>query len=185
MEIELHRNEGKASPLKTWRERISILATVFALVAFAHPGRGQTSYDANASVQLSEQINRKYGNRVSSSQPLTELMDIKNRLEKCDSIAQEYGVVLDYQQYSLSDLYNVEARIQEVTTIKQQYGVSLDYREYTILDLYNIEMRIQVADRINRTYGQRIDWAQFGFMQLLQMEGQLKIQAQAAKTAAK
>ena len=81
MEFELHRNEGKASPLKTWRKRISILATGYALVGFAYPGFGQISYDAQARVQLSEQINLKYGNRVSSSQPLAELIDIKTRLE--------------------------------------------------------------------------------------------------------
>jgi hypothetical protein len=70
-----------------------------ALLVLVHQSSAQTPYDAEARTALANEINQTYGNLVSPSLSIAELFDIKNRLDKADSIAQKYGVDLDYRQH--------------------------------------------------------------------------------------
>ena len=102
----------------------------------------QTPYDAEARTALANEINQTYGDIVSPSLSIAELFDIKNRLDKADSIAQKYGVDLDYRQYSFVELCDIESRIQLANSINLQYGRNLDWTQYDYRQLLQIDEQL-------------------------------------------
>ena len=82
-----------------------------------------------------------------------ELFDIKNRLDKADSIAENYGVDLDYREHSFIELCDIENRIRIAVAINQQYGKNIDWREYGYSQLVEMEqqLRSQSPQRAKRS----------------------------------
>ena len=120
-----------------------ILAICVAFVLTTHNSPGQTPYDAEARISLANEINQTYGTLVTPSLPIAELFDIKNRLDKADSIAQNYGVDLDYRQHSFVELCEIESRIRLAIVINQQYGRNVNWREYGYSRLVEIERQLK------------------------------------------
>src|ERR1700680_1283889 len=100
-----------------------------ALLMLVHQSSAQSPYDAEARIALANEINQTYGNIVSPSLSIAELFDIKNRLDKADSIAEKYGVDLDYRQHSFIELCDIESRIELANAINRQYGQQLDWTQ--------------------------------------------------------
>jgi hypothetical protein len=117
------------------------------LVLLTHRSMAQVPYDAPARVALANQINQTYGRIVSPSQPIAELFDIKNRLDMADSIAQKYGVDLDYRAHSFIELCDIESRIRLSVAINQEYSKNLDWREYGYSQL------VEIAQQLNSQAG--------------------------------
>jgi hypothetical protein len=120
-------------------------ASCIALLLFAVQSRAQTPYDAEARIALADEINRTYGNIVSPSLSITELFDIKNRLDKADGISQKYGVDLDYRQFTFVELCDLENRIELANAINRQYDRNLDWRHYGYPQLLQIEQQLRSA----------------------------------------
>src|ERR1700730_6987950 len=120
-----------------------ILAICVALVLTAHHSLAQAPYDAEARVSLAKEINQTYGTLVNSSLSIAELFDIKNRLDKADSIAQNYGVDLDYREHSFIELCDIESRIRLATAINQQYAKNVNWREYGYPQLVELEQQLR------------------------------------------
>jgi hypothetical protein len=116
-----------------------ITAILFVLVLTGHQSFAQAPYDAAARASLANEINQNYGFLVDSSLPITELFDIKNRLDEADTIAQNYGVDLDYREHSFIELCDIESRIRLSLAINQQYAKNIDWREYTYPQLVEME----------------------------------------------
>ena len=120
--------------------RMVICVAPFVLV---HQSSAQTPYDAEARIALANEINQTYGNLVSPSFSITELFDIKNRLDKADSIARKYGVELDYQQHSFVELCDIESRLELTDEIRRLYGQNLDWRQYGYRQLLQIDEQLR------------------------------------------
>lgn len=120
------------------------MSAAFCLVfAFAqHQSFAQAPYDNAARVSLANEINQTYGPLVTSSLSITELFDIKNRLDKADYIAQRYGVELDYRQHSFIELCDIESRIRLAVTINQQFRKNIDWREYGYPQLLQLDQQL-------------------------------------------
>ncbi|MBV8375396.1 MAG: hypothetical protein JO279_00170 [Verrucomicrobia bacterium] len=103
----------------------------------------QTPYDLAARQSLAAEINQDYGNLVTPSLSISELFDIKNRLDKADAIAQEYGVDLDYRKHSYVELCDFESRIRLAAALNQQYSANIDWREYTYPELVQTEQQLK------------------------------------------
>jgi hypothetical protein len=116
---------------------ISVVLLGFARLSFA-----QAPFDAEARTALANEINQTYGDIVTPSLSIAELFDIKNRLDKADSIAQKYGVELDYRQYSFVELCDIESRIQLADSINRQYGRNLDWTQYGYRQLLQIDEQL-------------------------------------------
>jgi hypothetical protein len=116
-----------------------------ALFMLVHQSSAQSPYDAEARIALANEINQTYGNIVSPSLSIAELFDIKNRLDKVDSIAQKYGVDLDYRQFTFVELCDLESRIELASTINRQYGRNLDWRQYGYRQLLQIDEQLRSA----------------------------------------
>jgi hypothetical protein len=116
-----------------------IIAILFALVLTGYQGLAQAPYDAAARASLANEINQTYGYLVTSSLSISELFDIKNRLDEADSIARNYGVDLDYREHSFIELCDIESRIRLSVAINQQYGKNIDWREYGYPQLVEME----------------------------------------------
>ena len=114
-----------------------------AFLVRVHQSSAQTPYDAEARVALANEINQTYGNIVSPSLSITELFDIKNRLDKAESIAQKSGVDLDYRQFSYVELCDLESRIDLANAINRQYGRNLDWRQYGYRQLLQIDEQLR------------------------------------------
>ena len=114
-----------------------------ALVMVVRQSSAQTPYDAEARIALANEINQTYGNLVSPSFSITELFDIKNRLDKADSIAQKYGVDLDYRQHTFVELCDIESRIELTGEINRRYSRNLDWRQYGYRQLLEIEEQLK------------------------------------------
>jgi hypothetical protein len=114
-----------------------------ALLVLVHQSSAQTPYDAEARVALANEINQAYGNIVSPSLSITELFDIKNRLDKADSIARKSGVDLDYRQFTFVELCDLESRIELASAINRQYGRNLDWRQYGYRQLLQIDEQLR------------------------------------------
>jgi hypothetical protein len=114
-----------------------------ALLVLGHQASAQTPYDAQARIALANEINQTYGNIVSPSLSITELFDIKNRLDEADSIAQKYGVNLNYQQFTFVELCDLESRIELAGEINRQYGQNFDWRQYGYRQLLQIEEQLR------------------------------------------
>jgi hypothetical protein len=124
--------------------RSVICVGLFMLV---HQSAAQTPYDAEARIELANEINQTYGNLVSPSLSITELFDIKNRLDKADSIAQKYGVDLDYRQHSFVELCDIENRIELTNEISRLYGQNLDWKQYGYRQLLQIDEQLRSEAR--------------------------------------
>jgi hypothetical protein len=120
-----------------------ILAICVALVLTAHPTLAQAPYDAAARISLANEINQTYGTLVTPSLSIAELFDIKNRLDKADSIAQNFGVDLDYREHSFIDLCEIESRIRLAIAINHQYGKNVNWREYGYSKLVEMEQQLK------------------------------------------
>ena len=120
--------------------RAAICVGLFVLV---HQSAAQTPYDAEARIELANEINQTYGDLVSPSWSITELFDIKNRLDKADSIAQKYGVDLDYRQHSFVELCDIESRIELANEISRLYGRNLDWKQYGYRQLLQIDEQLR------------------------------------------
>ena len=120
-----------------------IAAISVALLALAHQSSAQTPYDAEARIALANEIYHAYGNIVSPSLSITELFDIKNRLDKADSIAQKSGVDLDYRQFTFVELCDLESRIELANAINRQYSRNLDWRQYGYRQLLQIDEQLR------------------------------------------
>ncbi len=118
-------------------------ASSVALLVLVHQSSAQTPYDAEARIALANEINRTYGNTVSPSLSITELFDIKNRLDKADSISQKYGVDLDYRQFTFVELCDLESRIELASAINRQYSRNLDWRQCGYRQLLQIEQQLR------------------------------------------
>ena len=108
-----------------------------------HESLAQAPYDAAARASLADEINQTYGPLVSPSLPIAELFDIKNRLDKADSISQNYGVDLDYREHSFIELCDIENRIRVAVEINQQYGKNIDWREYGYPQLLELDQQLR------------------------------------------
>jgi hypothetical protein len=120
-----------------------ILATCAAFVLTAHHSPAQAPYDAAARISLANEINQTYGNLVTPSLSVAELFDIKNRLDKADSIAQNYGVDLDYREHTFIEMCDIESRIRLALAINQQYGRNLNWREFGYPRLVEMEQQLK------------------------------------------
>ena len=107
------------------RSALTVAISV-ALLALVHQSSAQSPYDAEARTTLANQINQAYGNIASPSQSIAELFDLKNRLDEADSIAQKYGVDLDYRRYTFVELCDIESRIELANSINRQFGQNLE-----------------------------------------------------------
>ena len=125
------------------RQSALIMAICIALVLTTHEGLAQAPYDTAARVSLANEINQTYGSLVTPSLSITELFDIKNRLDKADSIAQNYGVDLDYREHSFIELCDIESRIRLSVAINQLYGKNIDWRENGYSKLLQIEEQLR------------------------------------------
>jgi hypothetical protein len=114
-----------------------------ALLLPVHQSSAQVPYDAEARTALANEINQTYGNIASPSQSIAELFDIKNRLDKADSIAQKYGVDLDYRHYTFVELCDIESRIELANSINRQYGQNLDWTQYGYRQLLQIDEQLR------------------------------------------
>jgi hypothetical protein len=125
------------------RRTAIIAAVLFAFVLTGHQGLAQAPYDAAARASLANEINQTYGFLVTPSLSIAELFDIKNRLDEADSIAQNYGVDLDYREHSFIELCDIESRIRLSVVINQQYGKNIDWREYGYPQLVEMEQDLK------------------------------------------
>ncbi|MBV9300442.1 MAG: hypothetical protein JO066_15875 [Verrucomicrobia bacterium] len=103
----------------------------------------QAPYDVAARESLANEINQTYGNLVTPALSIAELFDIKNRLDKADAIAQNYGVDLDYREHSYVELCEFESRIRLALTLNQQYRTNIDWREYGYPQLVQMEEQLK------------------------------------------
>jgi hypothetical protein len=126
-----------------FRRNATIPAICVALVLAQHESLAQAPYDAAARASLANEINQTYGTLVTPSLSIAELFDIKNRLDKADSIAQNYGVDLDYREHSFIELCDIESRIRLTVAINQQYGKNIDWREYGYPQLLKLEQQLK------------------------------------------
>jgi hypothetical protein len=124
------------------RRSAIITAICVVLVLTRRESLAQAPYDAPARTALANEINQTYGTLVTPSLSITELFDIKNRLDKADSIAQNYGVDLDYREHSFIELCDIESRIRLSIAINQQYGKNIDWREHGYTQLLEMEKQL-------------------------------------------
>jgi uncharacterized protein (DUF2252 family) len=130
--------------LSTTHKRIAMMTAICgALVLTKQEGKAQVSYDAPARASLAKEINQTYGTLVTSSLSTAELFDIKNRLDKADSIAQNYGVDLDYREHSFIELCDIESRIRLTVAINRQYAKNFDWREYGYPQLLELDQQLK------------------------------------------
>jgi hypothetical protein len=128
-----------------------IIAICGALVLTTHAGwTQQPPYDIAARVSLANEINQAYGSLVTPSLSIAELFDIKNRLDKADSIGRIYGIDLDYREHSYIELCDIESRIRIAVTINQQYGKQMDWRAYGYSQLVQIEQQLDSKPQVPR-----------------------------------
>jgi hypothetical protein len=120
---------------------VASFVAAFALTTYH--GSAQTVYDSAARTSLADDINRTYGTLVTPSLSIAELFDIKNRLDKADSIAHDYGVDLDYREHSFIEMCDIESRIRLALEINQQFGKNLNWREYGYPQLIEIEQQLK------------------------------------------
>jgi hypothetical protein len=139
----LFHDKCMLTPRIILRQNAFIMAICIALVLTTHEGLAQAPYDTAARVSLANEINQTYGSLVTPSLSITELFDIKNRLDKADSIAQNYGVDLDYRQHSFIELCDIENRIRLSVAINQQYGKNIDWRQNGYSTLLQIEEQLR------------------------------------------
>jgi hypothetical protein len=130
-----------------FRRNALIVASCLALVLTGHQSYAQAPYDTAARVSLANEINQTYGSLVNPSLSITELFDIKNRLDKADSIAQTYGVDLDYREHSFIELCDIESRIRLSVDINQQYGKNVDWRQYGYPSLLEMEQQLKAQSQ--------------------------------------
>jgi hypothetical protein len=130
---------------------ISVFFAAITCTAFA-----QTAYDAGARIALADEINQRYGMSVASSLSVTELFDIKNRLDVAVSIEHKYGIDLDYREHSFIELCDIEDRIQLTVAINRNYGKNIDWRSYgynQLLDMDN-QLKTQTESQPQKPTGQ-------------------------------
>ena len=125
------------------RRNAMIVAICASLVLTKHESLAQAPYDIAARTSLANDINQTYGPLVTPSLSITELFDIKNRLDKADSIAQKYAVDLDYREHSFIDLCEIESRIRLALAINHQYGKNVNWREYGYSKLVEMEQQLK------------------------------------------
>jgi hypothetical protein len=131
----------------TVRQNAMITAICVALVLTKHESLAQAPYDAPARASLADEINRTYGTLVTPSLSIAELFDIKNRLDKAESIARNYGVDLDYREHSFIELCDIESRIRLAVAINQQYAKNIDWREYGYPELLAMDRQLKPQAR--------------------------------------
>jgi hypothetical protein len=124
------------------RRSAIITAICVVLVLTKRESLAQAPYDAAARTALANEINQTYGTLVTPSLSITELFDIKNRLDKADSIARNYGVDLDYREHSFIELCDIESRIRLSLAINHQYGKNIDWREHGYTQLLEMEQQL-------------------------------------------
>jgi hypothetical protein len=124
------------------RRNAIIIAVCASLLLTKHESLAQAPYDIAARTSLANEINQTYGPLVTPSLSITELFDIKNRLDKADSIAQKYAVDLDYREHSFIELCDIENRIRISLAIIQQFGKNIDWREFGYSELLEIEQEL-------------------------------------------
>jgi len=137
-------------PRITLNRNAMTIAICGALVLSASASWAQTPYDMAARVSLANEINQTYGTLVTPSLSIAELFDIKNRLDKADSIGRNYGVDLDYREHSFIELCDIESRIRIAVTINQQYGKNMDWRAYGYSQLVQIEQQLDSKLQVQR-----------------------------------
>ena len=129
-----------------------ILSRQNALIAVISVGLALTTlgslaqtppYDTAARESLANEINQTYGNLVTPALSIAELFDLKNRLDKADAIAQNYGVDLDYRKHSYIELCEFESRIRLAVTLNQEYRTNIDWREYGYPQLVQMEQQLE------------------------------------------
>jgi hypothetical protein len=125
-------------------KRNALIATgAVALALTTYHAAAQTPYDAAARTSLANEINQTYGTLVTPSLSIAELFDIKNRLDKADSIAHDYGIDLDYREHSFIELCDIESRIRLAAEINQQFGKNINWREYGYPQLLEIDQQLK------------------------------------------
>jgi hypothetical protein len=125
-------------------KRNALIAAVTAALALTtYHGSAQTPYDTPARTSLANEINQTYGTLVTPSLSIAELFDIKNRLDKADTIAHDYGVDLDYREHSFIELCDIESRIRLAVEINQQFGKDINWREYGYPQLLEIDQQLK------------------------------------------
>jgi hypothetical protein len=138
------------TPRITLKRNAMIIAICGAFVLNTQASWAQAPYDMAARVSLANEINQTYGSLVTPSLSIAELFDIKNRLDKADSIGRTYGVDLDYREHSFIELCDIESRIRIALTINQQYGKNMDWRAYGYSQLVQIEQQLDSKLQVPR-----------------------------------
>jgi DNA repair ATPase RecN len=125
------------------RQNALAAAASVPLFLLVQQSSAQSPYDAEARTALANEINQTYGDVVSPSLSIAELFDIKNRLDKADSIAQKYSVDLDYRQFSFTELCDFESRIELANEINRKYGRNLDWKLQGYRELLQIDEQLR------------------------------------------
>ena len=129
------------------RQNALAVAVCVPLLLTVQQCSAQSPYDAEARTALANEINQTYGNIVSPSLSIAELFDIKNRLDKADSIAQKYGIDLDYRQFTFVELCDFESRIEPANEINRKYGRNLDWNQYGYRELLQIDEQLRSEEQ--------------------------------------
>ena len=124
------------------RQNALAAAVSLPLLLLVHQSSAQSPYDQEARTALASEINQTYGNIVNPSLSIAELFDIKNRLDKADSIAQKFNVDLDYRQFSFVELCDFESRIELANEVNRKYGRNLDWKQYGYRELLQIDEQL-------------------------------------------
>lgn len=132
-----------------FRRYAMMMAVCVALVLTKHESLAQTPYDAPARISLANEINQTYGTLVTPALSISQLFDIKNRLDKAESIGQSYGVDLDYREHSFIELCDIESRIRLAATINQQYGKNIDWRAYGYPQLLELDQQLKSQAQVS------------------------------------
>lgn len=136
-------------PINFERHALIAALCVFLLLT-QHESMAQEPADAAARAALANDINQTYGTLVTPALSIAELFDIKNRLDKADSIAQNYGVDLDYREHSFIELCDIESRIRLAVAINHQYGKNVNWREYGYPELVEMEKQLESQAQVTQ-----------------------------------
>jgi hypothetical protein len=125
------------------KQNAMIVGIVVFFAATTVTAFAQTAYDAGARIALADEINQTYGQSVNASLSVSELFDIKNRLDVAVSIEHKYGVQLDYREHSFIELCDIAERIHLTVSINRNYGKNVDWRSYGYNQLLEMDNQLE------------------------------------------
>ena len=138
-----------------FKQTARLAAICGILVVGAGHASAQTPYDAEARITLADEINRTYGKNVAPTLSITELFDIKNRLDVSDAIYRKYGIQLDYREHSFMELCDIESRIRLTYAINRDYNKNIDWRAYGYNQLLELDAQLSSQSEGSKAEQQR------------------------------